>query len=128
MKLIRDRDVRPVEVRADKDGKPAERTSVQVMVPEGPNFVLRVFTLGPGGRTPLHAHPWEHEVYVLAGRGRAAGESEFDLTPGDTVYVAPGEEHCFLNAGEDDLRFVCVVPADVGPARPAPPGPDQQAG
>jgi quercetin dioxygenase-like cupin family protein len=114
MRLVRDCDVEPKQVRADRDGNPAEGTSVQVMVPEGPNFVLRVFTLGPGGRTPLHAHPWEHEVYVLAGKGRTAGESTFDLTPGDAVYVAPSEEHSFLNAGGDDLRFICVVPADAG--------------
>lgn len=114
MRLVRDRDVEPKRVRADRDGNPAEGTFVQVMVPEGPNFVLRVFTLEPGGRTPLHTHPWEHEVYVLSGRGRTAGGSELDLAPGDAVYVPPGELHSFVNPGDEDLRFICVVPKDAG--------------
>ncbi len=110
MRLVRDRDVERREVRTDKDGNPAERTFVQVMVPEGPNFVLRVFTLEPGGRTPRHSHPWEHEVYVLSGKGRTEGDAELDLAPGDAVYVQPQETHSFVNTGDEDLRFVCVVP------------------
>ncbi len=53
---------------------------------------------------------WEHEVYVLSGRGRVEGESEFEVARGDAVFVAPDELHSFVNAGEEDLRFICVVP------------------
>ena len=35
-----------------------------------PNFTMRHFEVAPGGRTPFHAHPWEHEVYVLSGTGK----------------------------------------------------------
>ena len=40
------------------------------------NFAMRIFELAPGGHTPLHAHEWEHEIFVHAGRGAAyrAGE------------------------------------------------------
>ena len=31
-----------------------------------PNFTLRHFEVAPGGHTPFHAHPWEHEVFVLS--------------------------------------------------------------
>ncbi len=112
MRLIRNGEVEPREVAADADGNPAEGTFVQVLVPEGPNFVLRVFTLKPGGHTPMHAHPWEHEVYVLSGRGKGKteGGSGFDLAPGDAVYVPPGEVHSFVNTGGGDMRFICVVP------------------
>ena len=34
-----------------------------------PNFVLRVFSVEPGGHSPRHAHPYEHEVFVHSGRG-----------------------------------------------------------
>ena len=113
MKLIRRGDIQPEKVPADKEGNPAEGTFRQVFI-DGPNFVLRVFTVRPGGRTPRHTHPWEHEAYILAGEGRVEGESEFDVAPGDAVFVAPGELHCFINAGEEDLRFICVVPKGAG--------------
>ena len=35
-----------------------------------PNFFLRLFEVEPGGHTPFHSHPFEHEVYVLSGEGR----------------------------------------------------------
>ncbi len=113
MKLIRKGDIRPEEVSADKEGNPAEGTFRQVLV-EGPNFILRVFTVRPGGQTPRHTHPWEHEAYVLSGKGKVEGESEFDVGPGDAVYVAPGDLHRFVNTGEEDLRFICVIPKGVG--------------
>ncbi|MFC1968830.1 hypothetical protein ACFLVX_05560, partial [Chloroflexota bacterium] len=28
----------------------------------------------------------------------------------DLVCVAPGERHCFTNAGDDNLRFIRVIP------------------
>lgn len=76
-----------------------------------PNFAMREFELEPGGHTPFHAHGWEHEVYVLAGRGVVAGEEgEFPLEPGTVVLVPPSEKHNFKNTGSEVLRFLCVVP------------------
>ncbi len=34
-----------------------------------PNLCIRVFEVEPGSSTPPHSHPWEHEVFVLSGRG-----------------------------------------------------------
>ncbi len=34
-----------------------------------PNFAMRVFDVQPGSATPYHAHPWEHEVYIISGTG-----------------------------------------------------------
>lgn len=76
-----------------------------------PNFAMREFELEPGGHTPFHAHDWEHEVFILAGRGVVAGEEgEFPLEPGMVVLVPPNEKHNFKNAGAEVLRFLCVVP------------------
>ncbi len=76
-----------------------------------PNFAMREFELEPGGHTPFHAHDWEHEVFILAGRGVVAGEGdEFPLEAGTVVLVPPNEKHNFKNTGSDVLRFLCVVP------------------
>lgn len=78
---------------------------------EAPRFSMRVFEVAPGSSTPYHNHWWEHEVFILAGRGRVRGpEGERDLSPEDVVYVPGGEDHCFVNAGPGLFRFICVIP------------------
>ena len=39
--------------------------------PDGaPNFSMRVISFEKEGATPNHSHPWEHEVFILKGKGR----------------------------------------------------------
>ncbi|HIQ06739.1 MAG TPA: cupin domain-containing protein [Anaerolineae bacterium] len=83
-----------------------------ISTPEGaPNFAMRIFDVEPGASTPLHAHHWEHEVFVLDGEGIVHGGGEERLlSPGTVVFVPPGETHQFRNTGSDVLRFICVIP------------------
>ena len=64
-----------VKQAASVEARPVERGEkafIQVLIgPEdgAPHFILRKFTLLPGGRIPKHRHPTlEHEQYVLSGR------------------------------------------------------------
>ena len=76
-----------------------------------PNFAMREFEVAPGGHTPRHFHDYEHEVYVLAGRGIVMdGDQERPLNPGDVVFVAPGDVHQFHNTGQEPMRFLCLIP------------------
>jgi len=76
-----------------------------------PRFAMRVFEVRSGSSTPFHSHWWEHEVFVLSGEGIVKGEgSEKSIGEGTVVFVAPNEEHCFVNTGNDALRFICVIP------------------
>ena len=79
-----------------------------------PTFALRQFTLGPGGTTPFHAHPWEHEVVVQSGGPILVTESgETPLTVGQVVLVPPDETHCFRNPSDSDsAAFLCLVPIE----------------
>lgn len=76
-----------------------------------PNFCMRVFEVDSGNSTPSHSHPWEHEVFVLSGRGVVVGEEGGqEIGKGSVVYIAPNETHCLVNKGHDPLRFVCLIP------------------
>jgi len=76
-----------------------------------PNFCMRVFEVEPGSSTPDHSHPWEHEVFVLSGEGVVRGkEGESEIGQGSVVFIAPGEQHCFTNTGDQVLRFICLIP------------------
>ena len=76
-----------------------------------PNFYMRRYELAPHGRTPRHAHPWEHEVYILEGTGVVLGEGgERPFRAGDVVYVPPGEEHYFAAGERGNVAFLCLIP------------------
>ncbi len=78
-----------------------------------PNFAMRQFTVSPGGYTPKHSHPYEHEVFVLEGSGVVLeGNHEHPLAAGDVVFVKPDEIHQFRNTSDAPLKFLCLVPND----------------
>jgi quercetin dioxygenase-like cupin family protein len=78
-----------------------------------PNFSVRVFTLEPGGYTPLHAHDAEHLNYVLQGRGQImSDEGPRAISPGDFILVKPQERHQYRNTSDGPLVFMCMVPSD----------------
>ncbi len=76
-----------------------------------PHFAMRVFELQPGSGSPHHRHAWEHEVFILAGKGvLRIEEGEHPLEPGTAVFVPEGMVHQFYNDGDQVLRFLCLIP------------------
>lgn len=78
-----------------------------------PFFTLRVFEVEPGHATPHHSHWWEHEVFVLSGKGIVrTDEGDVAIEHGSTVFVPGGEVHQFANQGDETFCFICVVPQE----------------
>ncbi|MFH1006605.1 MAG: cupin domain-containing protein [Candidatus Latescibacterota bacterium] len=101
-------------VKAVPVGEDAKNTKVRWLIsdPDGaPNFAMRLFEIGPHGATPLHAHAWEHEVFVLEGEGIVVGaEGDREMVPGDAIFI-PGEElHQFRSSGTGMLKMLCMIP------------------
>jgi quercetin dioxygenase-like cupin family protein len=78
------------------------------------NFVMRIFEMQPGITSPHHSHPWEHEIYVLEGRGAAVNDEgeKATIQKGDVIFIPPHEKHSLANAETAPLQFICLVPAD----------------
>ncbi len=75
------------------------------------NFTMRIFEIDPGNSTPPHNHPFEHEVFVLSGKGVViGGQGAIAISKEMVVFVAPNETHCFVNTGNEPLRFICIIP------------------
>ena len=110
MKIASSSDVTtvPVEMEGAKD------VQIQWLIgkdDEATNFAMRLFELAPGGHTPLHAHPHEHEVFVLEGTGIVMDNGqERAIGPEDAILVPGGCEHNFQNTGDSVLRFLCLIP------------------
>jgi quercetin dioxygenase-like cupin family protein len=76
-----------------------------------PNFAMRLFEIAPGGYTPHHHHPYEHEIFILSGQGEVLeGETPRPLTSGDVALIQPNEVHQFRNTGHEVLRMLCLIP------------------
>ena len=74
-------------------------------------YVLRVMTLETAGNTPQHKHPWPHINYVLSGLGTVAIDGkEYPVKEGTCAYIPADSEHSFVNIGESELKFICIVP------------------
>ena len=88
-----------------------------------PNFAMRQFEVAPGGFTPLHHHPYEHEIFVIEGEGEVyEGDTPHPIRAGDVVLVRADDVHQFKNVGDKPLKFLCLIPnsADNDPADQQP--------
>jgi quercetin dioxygenase-like cupin family protein len=79
------------------------------------NFSMRVFEVEPGGYSPYHEHPWEHEVFILEGQGDLVqGNNEVPFSKGDVIFIPPDEEHQLRNTSKEPLEFICLTNSDYG--------------
>jgi len=79
-------------------------------------FAMRLFDLKGGGNTPKHQHDWEHEIFIVSGSGKILDKDRYiDISVNDFIFVEKDELHQFI-AGEEGLKFICVVPNRGQPA------------
>ena len=102
------------EVPAENPGGETSGVTIRWLISKAdgaPNFYMRVFDITPGGYSPLHRHPWEHEIYILSGEGEVVQENgSAAIRPGTAIFI-PGEEiHQLRNPGDQVLRFICIIP------------------
>jgi len=94
MKHIHYLDEQPEKV--DIDG--AKGAVIRHVISEkdgAPNFNMRVLSIEPGGESPNHSHPWEHEFFILSGSGVGVVDNkEANIGPGDAIFVPAGVQHC----------------------------------
>ncbi len=76
-----------------------------------PTFAMRVFDVPPGGGSSNHSHDFEHEVLILKGEGVLKGAwGDAPFQEGSALFMPSDEQHQLVNTGQDNLRFVCMVP------------------
>jgi quercetin dioxygenase-like cupin family protein len=71
-------------------------------------------TFEPGARTAWHKHPLGQTLHVLLGVGRvqSRGGPLGAIVPGDTVWIAPNEEHWHGAAPETAMVHLAIYEAD----------------
>ncbi|MFP3283128.1 MAG: cupin domain-containing protein [Nitrososphaeria archaeon] len=74
-----------------------------------PDFFVRRFLIGPGGRIAMHVHDFYGFIYVVRGTCTICGrDGKAEVGPGGFALVRAGVEHEFLNAGGEEMEAICV--------------------
>jgi quercetin dioxygenase-like cupin family protein len=98
--------------KAEEEG--AENITVRWLITKdsgAKNFAMRLFTMDVNGHSPLHAHDWEHEVFILEGEGVIKSEKgDIPFSPHSVIFVPPNESHQFVNTGTKPVKFLCLIP------------------
>ncbi len=103
------------DVEAKTFGDEAPGVTIRWLIDEpndgAPNYALRLIEVAPGGHTPRHAHPYEHENYVVEGQGRVLIDDRWhNVGPGSVVFVPASVTHTYENTGDTHFRFLCGIP------------------
>jgi quercetin dioxygenase-like cupin family protein len=92
----------------------AKGVGIRVLISKddgAPTFAMRMFEIEPGGNTPLHRHPHEHEVFIVEGAGVFVHEGQnHPISMEDVIFVPGNDLHSFKNTSDSTLRFLCLVP------------------
>lgn len=103
------------DIPAEKFGDEAPGVTIRWVIDQkrdgAPVYALRVIEVQPGGHTPDHSHPFEHENYVIEGKGHVQIDGKWrDVGPGTVVFVPPGAQHTYTNSGDRPFIFLCGIP------------------
>lgn len=75
------------------------------------NFIMRVISFEANAQSPEHHHPYEHEAFVISGRGIAyVGGKEHAIRAGDVFFIPPDEKHCFKTT--EPMEILCLIPTN----------------
>jgi quercetin dioxygenase-like cupin family protein len=78
------------------------------------DFVVRYFTIPPGGHSAHEHHQHPHAVVIVQGGGTVLlGDAWHEIGVGDAVYIEPDEVHQFRAPADQSLGFICVIPSKV---------------
>jgi quercetin dioxygenase-like cupin family protein len=110
MKAFKYEDVKPENVEEEVKGK----VNIRWLITKetgADHFAMRMFEVEPGSQAGPHSHSWEHEVYVLEGKGVfSSGEEHGEVGPGSVVFIPGDEPHQLRNTGDVTMRYICLIP------------------
>ena len=88
-----------------------------VITAEAPaRVVVARVAFEPGARTAWHTHPLGQTLYVISGVGRfqTLGQPIFEIRPGDTIWIPPGEKHWHGASPENAMTHIAIQESENG--------------
>mgnify|MGYP005631714561 FL=1 len=110
MKIINYKQVMPTAIHNGTIKNVAGRVMIG-KEDDAPHFCMRVLEMKEGGFTPKHAHDWEHEIFIHAGKGDVFIEDKWHaVSSGTAIFIPANVEHQFRYTSGNFFTFVCLVP------------------
>jgi len=108
-------DYETVAVKEYDEGSASQGATRRILIgrDEGAeDFIVRYFTIPPGGHSSLEHHRHQHGVVIVNGHGRVLlGDRWAEIGVGDAVFIEPDEVHQLQADAHQPLGFICVIPA-----------------
>lgn len=83
--------------------------SRQVLLPQSKEFNFNVVNFGKGVRNKFHAHDSEQILFVTAGKGIIATDTqEIEVAPGDIVFIPAGEKHWHGATADSEFSHIYI--------------------
>lgn len=94
------------------DASPGITKQVLIGATEGASdFIVRYFTIPPGGKSAFDQHEHQHGVVITQGRGEVLLGTEWhSIAAGDSVFIGTNEIHQLAASAAEPLCFICVIP------------------
>ncbi|EQB65495.1 MAG: hypothetical protein AMDU3_IPLC00002G0132 [Thermoplasmatales archaeon I-plasma] len=74
-----------------------------------PNFSMRLITVPKGKSTPNHSHDYEHEIFLIEGKGEAVLDGrKFPVDSNHFLFIPGGVKHTI--SALEDMKMICIVP------------------
>jgi quercetin dioxygenase-like cupin family protein len=109
MIIVNSESVAAVETRDEIVQKGPVHRQTLIDTKDTGGFGVLLVTFGPGARLNFHAHTYEQILYVTEGKGIVATKSkEYNVTPGATVYIQPGEIHWHGATKDSSFAHIAV--------------------
>ena len=104
MIVVNSNNVEAVKTEDEIVGKGPVHRKGLIDADETGGFSVISVTFNPGAKLNFHTHTYEQILYVTEGKGIVATKDEEHIvTPGEAIYIAPGEVH--WHGATDDSSF-----------------------
>ena len=103
-------------IRLPIEEEGAKNMTLQWILPDdlerSPSFCTRKVTLGANGKTPNRKTSWEHQLYILSGKGELLEKGrKTRLKPGMGIQIRPYLSFEVINTSIEELVFLDIVPS-----------------
>ncbi len=108
MIVVNSENITAVETKDEIVGKGPVHRKTLIDSKDTGGFSVLLVSFGPGARLNFHIHTYEQILYVTEGKGIVATKSkEYTVTPGDTIFIQPGEVH--WHGATEDSSFAHIA-------------------
>ena len=109
MIVMNHNDVKAEETSDEIVGKGPVHRKTLIDAGDTGGFGALLVTFAPGAKLNFHTHTCEQILYVTEGKGIVATrDEEVVITPGSTVYIAPGEVHWHGATDDSSMSHIAI--------------------